>query len=118
MNITEETNDYFTKNERITRVLKGAHPFDPSKFPNSSSPLESLADVIITDLKAGDFIDKDENGAYRNYRGKSNIIMCELAEDNLKDKLKTTPDRGIKKISKVFRVDWSKVFKRGWLLWK
>lgn len=37
--------------------------------------------------------------------------------DNLKDKLKTTPDRGIKKISKVFRVDWSKVFKRGWLLW-
>lgn len=38
--------------------------------------------------------------------------------NSLKDKLKTTPDRGIKKISKTFRVDWSKVFKRGWLLWK
>lgn len=32
-------------------------------------------------------------------------------ENNLKDKLKTTPDRGIKKISKVFRVNWGKVFK-------
>ena len=49
---------------------------------------------------------------------KSNIIKCELVEDNLKDKLKTTPDRGIKRISKIFRVDWSKIFKRGWLLWK
>ena len=37
---------------------------------------------------------------------------------NLKDKLKTTPDRRIKRISKIFRVDWSRVFKRGWLLWK
>lgn len=42
---------------------------------------------------------------------KSRIIKCELVEDSLKDKLKTTPDRGIKKISKVFRVDWGKVFK-------
>jgi hypothetical protein len=32
-------------------------------------------------------------------------------ENNLKDKLKTTPNRGIKKISKVFRVNWGKVFK-------
>ena len=39
-------------------------------------------------------------------------------ENNLKDKLKTTPDPGINRISKVFRIDWSKVFKRGWLLWK
>jgi hypothetical protein len=40
------------------------------------------------------------------------------AEDILKDRLRTTPDRGIKKVSKTFRVDWGKVFKKGWLLWK
>ena len=40
------------------------------------------------------------------------------ANSALKDKLKTTPDPAIKKISKAFRVDWSKVFKRGWLLWR
>ena len=36
--------------------------------------------------------------------------------EDLKDKFKTT--NLFKKITKVFRVDWSKVFKRGWLLWK
>ncbi len=35
---------------------------------------------------------------------------------NLKDKFKTTDP--FKRVSKVFRVNWSKVFKRGWLLWK
>ena len=70
MNITQETNDYFSTTELV------------------------------------------------RLKPKSSIIKCELMEDSLKDKLKITPDRGIKRISKVFRVDWSKVFKRGWLLWK
>ena len=38
--------------------------------------------------------------------------------DNLKDKLRTTPDSHIIRISKVFRIDWSKIFKKGWLIWK
>ena len=70
MNITEETNDYFSTTEWV------------------------------------------------RLKPKSSIIGCKLVEDNLRDKLKTTPDPWIKRIGKIFRVDWSKVFKRGWLLWK
>lgn len=42
----------------------------------------------------------------------------DIAYDNLQDKLKTTPSAGLTMIGKKFRVDWGKVFKRGWLLWK
>lgn len=38
--------------------------------------------------------------------------------DSLKDKLRLTPDSNIKRVKFNFRVNWSKVFKRGWLLWK
>lgn len=36
--------------------------------------------------------------------------------EDLKDKFKTT--NSFKKITKVFRVDWSKVFKREFLIFK
>ena len=94
--------------------------------------MEELSDVIITDLKDGDILDECDNGVYVNKRCRNESDFINYMENhfntenwndqqvwnNLKDKLKTTPDRGIKKISKVFRVEWSKVFKRGWLLWK
>ena len=86
MNITEETNDYFSTTENWKQFVKEYN------FEKKHSSVFSFS--------------------------ARNIIKCELAEDNLKDKLKATPDRGIKRISKAFRVDWSKIFKRGWLLWK
>lgn len=41
-----------------------------------------------------------------------------LLENIEKDKLRLTPDSNIKRVKFKFRVNWSKVFKRGWLLWK
>ena len=73
MNITEETNDYFSTTEKFA--------------------------------------------AYRE-RQLTGSRNDQQTWNNLKDKLKTTPDPWIKRIGKIFRVDWSKVFKRGWLLWK
>lgn len=43
--------------------------------------------------------------------------MCN-ANSNLKSKLKTTPSVGLTMIDKTFRINWSKVFKKGWLIWK
>jgi hypothetical protein len=40
------------------------------------------------------------------------------ANSGLKDKLKTTPDSHIRRLKLNLTIDWSKVFKRGWLLWK
>ena len=54
---------------------------------------------------------------YMNNKFKDANWADDTVWSNLKDKFKTT-DPWIKRISKVFRVDWSKVFKRGWLLWK
>jgi len=39
------------------------------------------------------------------------------ANSSLKDKLRTTPDSHILRISKVFRIDWSKIFKKGKILY-
>ena len=93
MNITQETKDYFST---IEKPIKGRYiiGFDPCTDNNKS-------DFAV-------YMERQLTGSWNNQQ----------VWDNLKDKLKTTPDRGIKKISKVFRVDWSKVFKRGWLLWK
>ena len=89
MNITEETNDYFS--------TAGAEDWIGSKY-----------DTYITEES------KIKSKKFKDYcRTELNKF-----DDNLKDKLKTTPDPGIKRISKMFRVDWSKVFKRGWLSWK
>ena len=102
MNITQETNDYF-------------------------STTEKLSEVIITDLQEGDYIDKDLNGIYRNFHRPGNYESDFIKytnnqfrnEDwskdevwrNLENKFKTTDP--FKRISKTFRVNWSKVFKRG-----
>ena len=93
MNTTEETNDYFSTTEKLIkgRYIIGLDPF--------------------TDKDKSDFavyMERQLTGSWNDQQ----------VWNNLKDKLKATPDRGIKKISKVFRVDWSKIFKRGWLLWK
>ena len=148
MNITEETNDYFSTTEKL-KVEKTKNGIFSSIRNNiikgelmREDCLGKLHDVIIVDLKEGDTIDEDENGVYRNYSGRYTIGFDQFTDkdksdfavymerqltgswndqqvwNNLKDKLKTTPDQGTKRISKVFRVDWSKVFKRGWLLWK
>lgn len=63
-------------------------------------------------------ITEETNDYFSTIEEEKYKLAIDLCDSILKDKLKATPDRGIKKISKVFRVDWSKVFKRGWLLWK
>ena len=93
MNITEETNDYFSTTEKL---IKGRYiiGFDP------------FTDKYKSDFAA--YMEKQLTGSWNDQQ----------VWNNLKDKLKSTPDRGIKRISKTFRVNWSKVFKRGWLLWE
>lgn len=148
MNITEETNDYFSTTEKLRVEKTRNRIFSSSKNNTIKGKLikkdcsSKLHDVIIVDLKEGDIMDEDEDGVYRNYKGRYIIGFDQCTNkdksdfavymerqltgswndqqvwNNLKDKLKTTPDSGIKRITKVFRVDWSKVFKRGWLLWK
>lgn len=138
MNITEETNDYFSTTEKlkVEKTQNGIFSFSRSNIIKGESMkedcLSELHDVIITDLKDGDILDECNNGVYINKEHKHESYFIDYMENhlntgswndqqvwnNLKDKLKATPDRGIKKISKVFRVNWSKVFKREWLLWK
>jgi 5'(3')-deoxyribonucleotidase len=89
MNITEEANDYFSTTEKEDWI---GSKYDTCITEESKIKSKKIKAYCKTELNK--------------------------FEDILKDKLKTTPDRGIKKISKIFRVDWSKVFKRGWLLWK
>ena len=74
MNITQETNDYFSTTEE------------------------------------SDFI-KYTNNQFRNEDWSKDEVWR-----NLENKFKTTDP--FKRVSKTFRVNWSKVFKRGWLLWK
>ena len=74
MNITQETNDYFSTTEE------------------------------------SDFI-KYTNNQFRNEDWSKDEVWR-----NLENKFKTTDL--FKRVSKTFRVNWSKVFKRGWLLWK
>ena len=68
--------------------------------------------------ETNDYFSTTENFAAYMERQLTGSWNDQQVWNNLKDKLKTTPDPGINRISKVFRVDWSKVFKRGWLLWK
>ena len=63
-------------------------------------------------------ITEETNDYFSTIKEEKYKLAIDLCDSILKDKLKTTPDRGIKRISKVFRVNWSKILKRGWLLWK
>ena len=63
-------------------------------------------------------ITEETNDYFSTIEEEKYKLAIDLCDSILKDKLKTTPDRGIKKISKVFRVDWSKVFKREFLIFK
>ena len=63
-------------------------------------------------------ITEETNDYFSTIEEEKYKLAIDLCDSILKDKLKVTPDRGIKRISKVFRVNWSKIFKRGWLLWK
>ena len=62
-------------------------------------------------------ITEETNDYFSTIEEEKHKLAIDLCDSILKDKLKTTPDPGVERISKVFRVNWSKVFKRGWLLW-
>ena len=172
MNITEETNDYFSTTDKIKsggiiirypqfKLGEGpdleneccnanSGPTEKSNFIsymdkefnnadwNDQQVWDSLKDKFrVENLKPVKIkspfslpTEEEVKKAMEGYNEKyyyattsPSMIMIHrkpgvYAEDILKDKLRTTPDRGIKKVSKVFRVNWSKVFKRAWWLWK
>ena len=105
---------------------------EQTEFTKYVNTTEKLPEVIITSLQEGDYIDKDLNGVYRNFHkpadSKSEFIKYtdnefkdadwadEMVWRNLEDKFKTTDP--FKRINKTFRVNWSKVFKRGFLIFK
>lgn len=76
MNITQETNDYFS-----TTSTSGEPRINPTVI-NWPKEKKHVTKVYPT------------------------------PEQILKDKLKTTPDRGIKRIRWSFIVDWNKLFKK------
>jgi hypothetical protein len=98
MNIIQETNDYFSTTEGSNYTTKNG-----------------VVKGINTDryIMVMDFSEKNSNSFSALVEIRDGCYVSEYCNANsaLKDKLKTTPDRGIKKISKVFRVDWGKVFK-------
>lgn len=79
MNLTQETNDYFSTTDNI--ILKDRQ-------------------INITSSITNHLLNYPE------------IEYCN-ANSGLKDKLKTTPDPAIKKITKIFRINWNKIFKNG-----
>lgn len=105
---------------------------EQTEFIKYRDTMEKLPEVIITDLQEGDYMDRDLNGIYRNFHKptdfKSEFIRYmnnefkdadwedEMVWRNLEDKFKTT--NPFKRVSKTFRVNWSKVFKRGFLIFK
>mgnify|MGYP001339468428 CR=1 FL=1 len=99
----KETNNYFSATDRVNNVVE----INAAKIPKGMT----IDDYIK------EFIHKPADSCIsmnrKNHGGKGILEQVEYCntDSSLKDKLKTTPDRGIKKISKIFRVDWSKVFK-------
>ena len=95
-------------------------------------PFEGFTDVIITDSKCGDILIAKEDNILRNYPNphdeETDFIKSmdnefkdadwadEMVWRNLEDKFKTTDL--FKRVSKSFRIQWSKVFKRGFLIFK
>ena len=88
MNITQETNDYFSTTEN-SRYIIGIDPVVEGK--DFSYTFSYKSNIIKGDLVGDEYCN---------------------ANSALKDKLKTTPDPAIKKIKWSFRVDWNKLFKR------
>lgn len=87
MNITQETNDYFSTTE------------------GSKYLTEMTQDLNDTNFRIGKCI--PGNNSY--YAG---VDPYPTEKQMLRDKLKTTPDPAIKKIKCNFIVDWNKLFKK------
>lgn len=106
MNITQETNDYFSTTESWDKfkveLLKPIKIKSPFTLPTEEDVKKAMEGY-------------DEKYYYATTEPCMITIHRKPGvyyEDILKDKLKTTPDPAIKKIKWSFRVDWNKLFKK------
>jgi hypothetical protein len=87
MNITQETNDYFSTTEN-SRYIIGVDPAVEGK---------------------------DFSYIYKSHISRCGLVKDDYcnANSSLKDKLKTTPAPAIRRVVKcTFRVNWNKIFKK------
>ena len=96
MNLTQETNDYFSTTSTSGETNKIWMSFDGWKLEKDFA---SKANKMALDHWA----------TYKNNISNSEIVDDDYcnANSNLKDKLKTTPSAGLTWLSKSFRINWN-----------
>ena len=111
MNITKESEDYF-KSLDDERYQEGIDLCDKLlNIPYSGGHCNTAIHDTKRYIMGSDPSTSDLSNSGKYY-------YEYLLENIEKDKLRLTPDSNIKRVKFNFRVNWSKIFKRGWLLWK